>query len=118
MMSGDNPPQMLGPGSAGDPAARARAASARNAAIVRIRSVRTRAIVGAVGFSLLFAALAQALAPGRNVNGRAGAPSLGPGGAGPTGSADGLQGPSAPPGSAPSQAGQPSSAPPVIAGGS
>jgi hypothetical protein len=100
MMSGDNPPQMLGPGSARDPSARARAVRDRDAAIVRVRSVRTRAIVGAIGFSLLFAALAQALAPGRNVG------------------ADGIRGPAAPPSAASSQAGSPSSGPPVVTGGS
>jgi hypothetical protein len=100
MISGDNQVQMPRPVPARDPSARSRAVRERDAAIARIRGVRTRAIVGAVGFSLLFAALAQALAPGRNVN------------------AGAIQGPAAPPSSAPFQAGSPPSAPPVVTGGS
>jgi hypothetical protein len=48
----------------------ARAVRERDAAIVRLRRARVAAIGGAGVLSLAFAALAQALAPGRRVNSR------------------------------------------------
>ena len=60
--------QMIGTRPKRDPAGRANAARRRDAAIARLRRARVWAIGAAGLFSLAFAALAHALAPGRAVS--------------------------------------------------